>query len=154
MILLSTPPDFSPAGNVAACFVEQAGEILLLLRHELKPHGGLWCLPGGRVEAGETLAAGAARELWEETGITADAGELRHCASYDVRYPEADFCFHAFHLELPERPPVSLGVQEHTAWAWHTPAEAAQLKNGIEDLDTVVNAWYKRGGRYCFSILT
>ena len=39
-----------------------------LLVHELK-HGQTWSLPGGRVELGETLVAGALRETLEESGV-------------------------------------------------------------------------------------
>jgi ADP-ribose pyrophosphatase YjhB (NUDIX family) len=33
---------------------------------------GLWSLPGGHIEPGETAAAAALREVMEETGITAE----------------------------------------------------------------------------------
>lgn len=45
---------------------------VLLARRGAKPAHGLWTLPGGRVEAGETLAAAAARELMEEVGVAAE----------------------------------------------------------------------------------
>ena len=39
------------------------------MRRALPPQRGLWAIPGGYLEGGETLAAGAARELYEEAGI-------------------------------------------------------------------------------------
>ena len=35
-----------------------------------------WCLPGGRMEMGETAESGLKRELREETGFDADVGRL------------------------------------------------------------------------------
>jgi ADP-ribose pyrophosphatase YjhB (NUDIX family) len=51
----------------AACFRD--GKVLITKR--IKP--SLWSLPGGRLEPGETLAEAAMRELFEETGVTAEA---------------------------------------------------------------------------------
>ena len=42
---------------------------LLLVRRGHGPAAGEWSIPGGRVEAGETLAEAVVRELAEETGI-------------------------------------------------------------------------------------
>jgi len=48
------------------------GDSVLLARRANPPDQGLWGFPGGRLELGETLAEGAARELREETGVIAE----------------------------------------------------------------------------------
>ncbi|MBB3972567.1 NUDIX hydrolase [Hansschlegelia beijingensis] len=52
-----------------ACFRDGA---VLLARRGRAPSQGLWSLPGGLVELGETAREAAARELLEETGVRAE----------------------------------------------------------------------------------
>jgi 8-oxo-dGTP diphosphatase len=42
---------------------------LLLIRRGHAPSAGLWSVPGGRVEAGESEAEAVVREVAEETGL-------------------------------------------------------------------------------------
>ncbi|CAM4133582.1 NUDIX domain-containing protein [Kibdelosporangium persicum] len=49
---------------------------LLMIRRAHAPGEGLWSIPGGRVEAGESDAVAVARELLEETGLTVSIGRL------------------------------------------------------------------------------
>lgn len=63
----------APRLAVSAC-VWRGGQFLMVERGKA-PNRGLWSLPGGSVEFGETLADAAKRELQEETGVEAD---LRH----------------------------------------------------------------------------
>jgi 8-oxo-dGTP diphosphatase len=46
-----------------------AEEKLLLIRRGRGPAAGVWSVPGGRGEAGETLAEAVLRELTEETAL-------------------------------------------------------------------------------------
>jgi ADP-ribose pyrophosphatase YjhB (NUDIX family) len=48
------------------------GERVLVVKRGKPPLLGKWSLPGGLVEAGETLVEAAVRELAEETGVAAD----------------------------------------------------------------------------------
>ena len=49
---------------------------LLLVRRGHEPEAGRWSLPGGRVEAGETLSQALEREVLEETGLEVRCGTL------------------------------------------------------------------------------
>ncbi len=54
---------------------DHSGRLLLIKRgHE--PGKGLWSIPGGRVEAGESDAAALVREVREETGLVVAPGRL------------------------------------------------------------------------------
>jgi len=53
----------------AAALIDDAGRVLLARRHDDTHQGGLWEFPGGKLEPGESVAAGLARELHEELGI-------------------------------------------------------------------------------------
>jgi ADP-ribose pyrophosphatase YjhB (NUDIX family) len=64
-----------PVPCVGAVVHDRDGR-LLLVRRGRPPHAGLWSLPGGRVEAGETLAQAVVREVREETGLTVVAGDV------------------------------------------------------------------------------
>lgn len=64
-----TAPQQLPKLGASAC-VWKDGKVLLVQR--AKPPLGLWSLPGGQVEFGETALAAAERELLEESGVTAD----------------------------------------------------------------------------------
>lgn len=58
---------------VGAVIRDGEGRLLLIKRgHE--PGAGLWSLPGGRIEPGETDAEALVREMREETGLTVKVG--------------------------------------------------------------------------------
>jgi 8-oxo-dGTP diphosphatase len=64
----------APLLGVGAVIVE-AGRVLLVRRGR-EPLKGQWSLPGGLLELGESLTAGVAREVLEETGLIVEPIEL------------------------------------------------------------------------------
>jgi 8-oxo-dGTP diphosphatase len=63
-----------PVVGVGAVIVIDGNVVLIKRRYE--PLAGQWSLPGGSLEVGETLEAGVAREMLEETGLEVDVGEV------------------------------------------------------------------------------
>ena len=64
---------------VAVVEAEVPGEAAFLLTKRtprLRAHGGQWALPGGRVDAGETIVQTALREMQEEVGVAATEADV------------------------------------------------------------------------------
>ena len=60
---------------VGAVVTDGQGRLLMIKRgHE--PGAGLWSIPGGRIEPGETDAEALVREMLEETGLVVEVGSL------------------------------------------------------------------------------
>lgn len=65
----------NPRVVVTTIPVTDAGEVVLI-RRGIEPGRGSWAQPGGFLEVDETLAEGAIRETWEETGLIVEPGEV------------------------------------------------------------------------------
>ena len=64
----------TPLVGVGAVVVDHGR--VLLVRRGREPLKGQWSLPGGLLEVGESLTAGVAREVLEETGLNVEPLEL------------------------------------------------------------------------------
>ena len=60
-----------PVPVVRLIVPDAAGRVLVLQRAPGSTDGGRWCLPGGKIDYGETMEQAAVRELQEETGLHA-----------------------------------------------------------------------------------
>lgn len=63
-----------PIVGVGAVIVRD-GKVVLI-RRKYEPLAGHWSLPGGALEIGETIEAGVAREMLEETGLEVEVGPV------------------------------------------------------------------------------
>jgi len=113
----------------------EGGEYLLI---ERRRPAGFWQSVTGGLEWAESPAAGAKREVLEETGITSGALQnLEWTQVYPISpafgrdrvYPPGvtHNLEHAFALQLPRRVPVVLSPDEHGRHLWVPAAEALAL---------------------------
>lgn len=85
-------------GRTTVAVVEFPDRRILLVKRRTIPFKGYWALPGGRVEAGETVEQTIVREVKEETGLDVEIvrkiGEYREKGVKDeVEYDYSPACF-------------------------------------------------------------
>ena len=104
---------------VVGCLPEWQGRVLLCKR-AIEPRLGLWTLPAGFLENGETVAAGAARETLEEASARVDIDGLYSLISL----PQISQVYMMFRARLvdvdfgpgPESLDVRLFDEEEIPW--------------------------------------
>ncbi|MCX7816005.1 MAG: NUDIX hydrolase [Syntrophales bacterium] len=84
-------PDRPVVGVGAVVFKD---EKVLLVKRGVPPRKDLWAIPGGSVKLGETLKESAVREVWEETGITIEVGDIIYVFDLIERDKNGKICYH------------------------------------------------------------
>lgn len=117
-----------PHYTVTAAVITKAGQVLIARRPSNGLLGGMWEFPGGKVEPGETLAAGLQREIREELGIPVVVGDP--FGIYQHGYTHFKVTLHAFCCSLLDGEPQALHASEIR---WVLPGELAAFPMGKID---------------------
>jgi len=113
---------------------------VLLGRRQGSHAAGYYATPGGHVEAGESLAACARRELWEETGLTVTSLRLLWVGTYalaDRHYVDVDL------LAEADGEPERREPEKNAGWAWY---DLDALPEPLFPVSAHMIAAYGRGG--------
>ena len=78
-----------------SALVTDATDRILLIQRGHEPATGLWSVPGGSVEEGESLEQALVREMWEETRLQVVVGAEVWVATVALSR-EADYEIHCF----------------------------------------------------------
>lgn len=125
-----------PVTEVAVgVLIDAAGRFLLTTRPPGKAYAGYWEFPGGKVEAGETVAEALRRELQEEIGVT--IGAVHPWREQVVDYPHALVRLHFCQVYDWSG---ELHMHEGQTFAWQTlPVTVAPVLPGT----VPVLAWFE-----------
>ncbi|HXN45652.1 MAG TPA: NUDIX domain-containing protein [Bryobacteraceae bacterium] len=132
-----------PVTAVRLIVRNESGLVLLLRRAPGTTGGGLWCLPGGKVDYGDTVEQSAERELAEETGLRA-AG-LRFLF-YQDSLPYGPGRMHCINLyfECTAEGEVALNDESIEA-AWIGPDDLARYEITFSHDAALARYWRERG---------
>lgn len=103
---------------VTAAVVERDGKVLVARRKAGLVAAGLWEFPGGKLEEGEDPRRGLERELGEELGVGARAGELLCTVPFSG--PLKTFRLVVYRTELLSD---DFRMTDHDEVRWLAPAE-------------------------------
>ncbi|MBS7610343.1 NUDIX hydrolase [Candidatus Bathyarchaeota archaeon] len=110
--------------------VQHEGRVLLIRRAN-EPGKGLWSIPGGLVELGETVREAAKREVEEETGIFVEIGELIDVIDNIIRDEKGAVKFHYVLVDFLAKPlskePIIRPSSEVLEADWFLPKELSKL---------------------------
>ena len=101
-----------------ACWVfNPSGAVLMGQR--LSPHGfGTWAPPGGKLEFGESPAACASRELWEETAIFVPALHFHYIGFTQDAFPESCWLTVHYLANSDHTTPIIREPDKCKTWQW------------------------------------
>lgn len=73
-----------------AVIIKNENDEVLLVERAIEPAKGLWDLPGGFLELGETVEESVIREIKEELGLTLELTDIKYLDSFSGRYEFSD----------------------------------------------------------------
>ena len=107
-------------------------DLLLLVKRGTDPGKGLWSLPGGRVESGESVIAAVLREFNEETGLEGVCGSFVGWVErmgVDHHFVVMDFLV----TVLEDGEPVAGGDAIEARWVASEELVSMDLSDGLFD---------------------
>jgi mutator protein MutT len=123
---------------VTAAVIERAGGYLVTRRQRGVHLEGYWEFPGGKCEAGESLAECLRRELMEELGVDAEVGDELLAVTHD--YPERRVELHFLSCTLAGAPTPRLGQEMR----WVPRAELTTLQFPPADDELIAQLMARR----------
>ncbi|MEU7144717.1 NUDIX domain-containing protein [Nocardia sp. NPDC046473] len=117
---------------VVGAVVAHDGKVLLLQRPADDFMGGIWELPSGKVDPGETLDQALVREVKEETGLDI-AGVRKYLGEFDYQSGSGKKS-RQFNFTVDVVDPEPVELTEHDAYTWTSLAEEPPVTDAVKEV--------------------
>lgn len=119
---------------VVAAVLQHGGKVLLLQRPQDDFMGGIFELPSGKVELGETLDTALIREVKEETGLDV-VGIREYLGSFDYASGSGKKS-RQFNFAVDVSAPEPIELQEHDTYLWASLTEEPPVTDAVKEVLT------------------
>ncbi len=128
-----------PVPSVRAIILDPQNRVLLLRREEASIGGGQWCLPGGKVDYGQTVEDAVVREIKEETRLNCVRATFLFYQDSLPLQPEGMHCINlVFQCEVEGE--IALNP-ESTEYAWVSPEHLPEYDIAFRN-DAIVHRFF------------
>ena len=121
---------------------DQSGRILLLKRADTSYGEGSWCLPGGKVDYGETVEGAMRKELEEETELSATDVRFLFYQDSPAARPGEMHCIN-FYFECQAKGDLKLN-SESSEVAWIGREDLAKYEVVFRNDEALLRYWQSR----------
>ena len=132
----------APVPVVRLIVHDDESRVLILRRHGSEYGNGLWCLPGGKVDVGETVLEAVAKELLEETSL-----ECKNAAFLffqdSLPYAGSDLHCINFYFRVETEGQIELNP-ESDAFAWIGRQQIQEYALAFRNDDGLRRYWSER----------
>ncbi len=130
----------SPVSGIGVVVYNNAGKILLVKRAN-EPHKGMWSIPGGAIELGESINQAAEREVLEECSVKIKIERVLDAAENMVKDDKGRVKYHYVIIDLLANyvsGKLKAGM-DASECGWFTPEEITAM-----DISPILRAMLER----------
>lgn len=129
----------SPIPSVRLIIPDSEGKILILRRTNTSHAQGAWCLPGGKVDYGETVEHAVIKELKEETSLDCTSSTFLF---YNDSLPDEEGGMHCinFFFQCSVRGDINLN-DESGQYAWIGPDDISKYDIVFRNDEAILKYW-------------